>query len=742
MIKNLRYVFVSMLMLLCGTVSAQTVFDFDSNGKDLFGLKGESNNDGGTDGDITEAVTATIGGYSVTVSAANEGASNANRLWNASPKLRIYSGTLTITSTQGNMKSIVFTLHNQASKAKWGAANSASVGTIDATAKTSATWTGDANEVVFTIAANTQISKITISGEEGGGGTTIDPDALGQKNNPYTVAQAFEELAKLDVNVKSDEVYVKGKISEIAEVSVENGNATYYISDDGTNNNQLYVFRGKFLKNANFTAEGQIAVNDEVVVCGILVNYRSSKAADTDPTTPEITQPNYIYMLNGKTEDDTPVTIETAANIKAFKAMAENTVAELTLTNATVLYKNVNGSNTELFIRDSSGAMDLYNMGITAEAGQVLNGTIIGMRGANSGFTPSMKSHSKTDVATVTVSGEAGDVEAVNIGFDEAADYYCDYVLLNDVTLSEDLKKALDEDSEELPLYDRFQLKLLSNLKTDTQYDIYGLMYDGGEQYGPELVVTKVTMADGSAIQEEEATAVASIGALLAMESPSNNLELTLTNAKVLFNDNNYIYVRENGKALCFFKIDGLKDVAKNNAVINGKINVDYEVYKLLPEVKANTKTNLNGLTIVESEEAAEPVATTLADVAAGKNVCDLVTLTATLLKEVTYKEDGTTVQSTTYKLKDGEVELVVVNNGKNLSKIEAGTEITVVGIVNTASEAYQVKLTKNVETDTEGINTVATENGKTVVYNLAGQRVEKAVKGLYIVGGKKVLVK
>ena len=36
----------------------------------------------------------------------------------------------------------------------------------------------------------------------------------------------------------------------------------------------------------------------------------------------------------------------------------------------------------------------------------------------------------------------------------------------------------------------------------------------------------------------------------------------------------------------------------------------------------------------------------------------------------------------------------------------------------------------------------VAAANGAEAIYNLAGQRVSKAVKGLYIVNGKKILVK
>ena len=40
------------------------------------------------------------------------------------------------------------------------------------------------------------------------------------------------------------------------------------------------------------------------------------------------------------------------------------------------------------------------------------------------------------------------------------------------------------------------------------------------------------------------------------------------------------------------------------------------------------------------------------------------------------------------------------------------------------------------------GINAVDAESGDTEIYDLTGRRVEKAVKGVYIINGKKVLVK
>lgn len=209
---------------------------------------------------------------------------------------------------------------------------------------------------------------------------------------------------------------------------------------------------------------------------------------------------------------------------------------------------------------------------------------------------------------------------------------------------------------------------------------------------------------------------VASIARLLALGADTEDVELTLTDAKVLFNDGNYIYVRENGAAICFYQINAVKSLFKNNAVINGTIRLDYQVYKLLPEVKANNYTSADALIVTESEEEAMPVPATVTSIDEGENVCDLVTVTADLRRELKYKTDSLgvvvtdsvgnpVVSSTTYWLDDEEASIVVVNNGKNLKALaEEGVKtITVTGIVNTSNNAYQLKLTKNAEKAGDG---------------------------------------
>ena len=92
----------------------------------------------------------------------------------------------------------------------------------------------------------------------------------------YTVAKAIELITAgkgLD-----DMVYVVGYIHKIKEVSTQYGNATFFISDDLQNTqNDITVYRAKYLNNEKFSAEDQIKVGDKVIMYGKLVDYNGTK---------------------------------------------------------------------------------------------------------------------------------------------------------------------------------------------------------------------------------------------------------------------------------------------------------------------------------------------------------------------------------------------------------------------------------------------------------------------------------
>lgn len=137
------------------------------------------------------------------------------------------------------------------------------------------------------------------------------PVGSGTLADPYTVAGVLKFIGTLGNDVESPEdVYVKGFVASVTEAfSTQFGNATFTIKEekDGEASPIFTFYRGLYLGNKKWTAnDKQIAVGDEVIVCGRVVNFKGN--------TPE-TQQNkaYIYSLNGETQgsggdtpDDTP----------------------------------------------------------------------------------------------------------------------------------------------------------------------------------------------------------------------------------------------------------------------------------------------------------------------------------------------------------------------------------------------------------------------------------------------------
>ena len=277
---------MSALMLISGSMFAQGVtIDFDTDYATLFpNLAGVSSNES-HDGDFTGATTSTaVSGYTVTVTPADD-AKTPSRIWGTSPRLRMYSGTFTVSGS--NITNIEFNTGTNF--------NISGVNTGELSGKV---WTGSANEVVFTIEKNTQLKSITINGsaQPEPEPQPVETTGQGTLDSPYTCADAIAVANALGAgNTSSDKFYIKGKISKITEeFGTQFGNGTFYISDDGTTSNEFYVFRTKYLGNKNYqSGQTQIKVGDDVIICGNVVNFRGN--------TPETVQnASYLYSLNGE----------------------------------------------------------------------------------------------------------------------------------------------------------------------------------------------------------------------------------------------------------------------------------------------------------------------------------------------------------------------------------------------------------------------------------------------------------
>ena len=156
----------------------------------------------------------------------------------------------------------------------------------------------------------------SLNGEGGGGGgeeppTGGEPKGTGTLDDPYNpqgAANAVKDLTWTSNSEydKTGDVYIKGKISRIADKGTFTeggtyGNASFYVSEDGEQKDEFYCFRILYLGNVKYTEGTDIKVGDEVIVCGKLMNYKGN--------TPEtVAGEAYLYSLNGKTDGsgDTP----------------------------------------------------------------------------------------------------------------------------------------------------------------------------------------------------------------------------------------------------------------------------------------------------------------------------------------------------------------------------------------------------------------------------------------------------
>lgn len=152
-------------------------------------------------------------------------------------------------------------------------------------------------------------SIVTINGTKDPETVEIDPNAKGTENNPYTAGEVMA-LTTLPVY----EVYVSGTVVTTVSGSDQYKNADYYISDDGTENNQLKVFRGKWLGGANFTSAQTLNAGDKVVVKGTLTDYTNKSGV----TTREFAQGSQIVSLNGTTTAISSIKSNTVDNATIY----------------------------------------------------------------------------------------------------------------------------------------------------------------------------------------------------------------------------------------------------------------------------------------------------------------------------------------------------------------------------------------------------------------------------------------
>ena len=159
------------------------------------------------------------------------------------------------------------------------------------------------------------------------------------------------------------------------------------------------------------------------------------------------------------------VVLPEIADFASLKTCEIGKAVKLTVTNGKVVYA---GSN-DLIVEDATGAIDFYNWGIKATAGQVINGVVEAKYDEFLGMPQAAKT-ANTDVAALTITdGEA--VAPVAMEFADAmkATSYLKYVTLADFAIEEaDGNTYLVSGENKIQLFNKFKVKytLPENIKS------------------------------------------------------------------------------------------------------------------------------------------------------------------------------------------------------------------------------------------------------------------------------------
>lgn len=242
-----------------------------------------------------------------------------------------------------------------------------------------------------------------------------------------------------------------------------------------------------------------------------------------------------------------------------------------------------------------------------------------------------------------------------------------------------------------------------------------------------------------------EETKAENIAAFKALAS-GTTATLTLKDAQVVYKNvyttkygatNTEYYVRDASGAIQFFNTDLELNV---NQIINGTVEVEYTLFNELPEATKTANTSAEKLTITDGE-AAVPTKVTVADLTTDKYLCDLVTVeNANIISETS----GT---HTNQYLTNGTDKVMIYDKFKTKTNITDGEGFDVTGIFVTAklSDNNIIKELAPISAPVPtGINNITTEaaDANVPAYNLAGQKVGKAYKGVVIKAGKKFIQK
>lgn len=256
------------------------------------------------------------------------------------------------------------------------------------------------------ITQGSQLYSVNGATANGGGSSTVagTPKGTGTAADPYNVAAAIKASSALDASGKVEGIYVTGTVSAVGEVSTSFGNATYYISDDGTTTNQFEIYRGYYLNGDKFTSTDQIKVGQKVTVMGDLVNFKGN--------TIEMTQGSKLISIEGTGSDDNTNTgnnesVKGDVTVAASDFGIANAAEMGTQTKDGITYTFTAGSNKNApkFYSAGEGTIRMYpGNAVEIKSGKTIESIVIVCDSYN-GTDYTAEGLAKTSAGTISLNG-------------------------------------------------------------------------------------------------------------------------------------------------------------------------------------------------------------------------------------------------------------------------------------------------------------------------------------------------
>lgn len=198
---------------------------------------------------------------------------------------------------------------------------------------------------------------------------------------PITVASALTAIDALSDNGTIEEQSVRGIITKINSIS--SNKISYVISDDVAGSNELTIYKGKGLYNADFAAITDLKLGDDVVIYGTLKKYKSGNTI-----TPEFIEGNYLLYKESKAAPT--FTLSTTAETLS---MGNTETVDVTLTT------NTDGAITCESDDEDVATVTLKSAGVYTITGHVAGSATITIKSA---MTDNYQPASATVDITVT----------------------------------------------------------------------------------------------------------------------------------------------------------------------------------------------------------------------------------------------------------------------------------------------------------------------------------------------------